>query len=82
LVAEGLCLLFEEGLQGAFSQSGGGGVGDLFHRGEIDIESGAGVPEGAPGNDFAPLGGEVPEFLEFVGGEGASCHDASGPGVR
>ena len=67
LLAQGVGLLFEQGLQGALGEAGGGGLGDLLHGVEIDIESGAVVAEGAAGDDFAPLGGEVTEFLEFLG---------------
>jgi hypothetical protein len=84
LLAQRLGLLFEEGLQGPRGESGGSGVGDLLHRAEIDVEPGSVVAEGAPGDDFAPLGGEALEFLEFLRGEGAGCHDASclGDGTR
>jgi len=71
LRAQRLGLLLEEGLQGPLREPGGGGVGDLLPGAEIDVESGPVVAEGAPGDDFAPLGGEVLEFLEFLGGEGA-----------
>jgi hypothetical protein len=82
LLAQGVGLLLEEGLQGALGESVGGGAGDLFHGIEIDIESGSVVAEGASGDDFAPLGGEAAECLEFLGGEGAACHDASCLGVE
>jgi hypothetical protein len=84
LLAERLGLLLEKGLQGALGEAGSGGVGDLFHGAEIDIESGSLLTEGVSGDDFAPLGGESAEFLEFLGGEAAWCHDASclGDGTR
>jgi hypothetical protein len=82
LLAEGLGLLLEEGLQGSLGESGGGGGGDLLHGAEIDVESGALVAEGAAGDDLAPAGGEVVEFLEFVGRESAGSHDASCLGVE
>lgn len=66
LVAEGT---LQKGLEGALGEPLGGGVGDLLHRVEIDTESGAVVAERAAGDDFPPLGGEVAEFPEFVGGE-------------
>jgi hypothetical protein len=80
--AQGGGLLFEQGLHGAFGQTGGGGSSDLLHGGEIDIQSGTAVAEGAAGDDLAPLGREVLEFPEFGGGERAACHDASCLGVR
>jgi hypothetical protein len=82
LRAQGVGLLFQEGLQGALGEAGGGRVGDLLHGGEIDVESGPVVAEGASGDDFAPLCGEAAEFLDVVGGKGAVCHDASCVGVR
>jgi len=68
LAAESLRLLFQQGGQGPFRQAGGGSGGDLLHAVEIDIEARAGVPEGMPGNNFAPAGGEVTDFLELLGG--------------
>jgi hypothetical protein len=77
LLAQSPGLLFQKGLQGALGESGGGGVGELLHGVEIDVESGTVVAEGASGNDFAPLGSEALELLELFGSEGATCHDAS-----
>ncbi len=82
LLAQGVGLLFEQGLQGALGEAGSGGLCDLLHSGEIDIESGAVIAEGASGDDFAPLGGEAAELLDFVGGEVAVWHDASCVEVR
>jgi hypothetical protein len=81
LLAERLGLLFEKSLQGSLGEASSGGVGDLFHGAEIDIEPGSLVAEGVSGDDFAPLSGETVEFLELLGGEGAGCHDASCLGV-
>jgi len=77
LLTQGVGLLFEEGLQGALGQSGGSGVGDLLHGIEIDVEPGPVVAEGASGDDFAPLSGQLTEFLKFLGCKRAACHDAS-----
>jgi len=74
-------LLFEAGLQSPFGQASGSGLGDLLHGIEIDVESRAGIAEGASGDDFSPLGGEAAEFLEFLGGELAWRHGASCAGV-
>jgi hypothetical protein len=82
LLAQGGSLLFEEGLQGSLGETGGSGEGDLLHGREIDVESGAVIAEGASGDDFAPLGGEAAELLDFVGSQGALCHDASCVGVK
>jgi hypothetical protein len=82
LLAQGVGLLFQERLQSAFGEAGGGGVGDLLHGIEIDIEPRPLVAEGAAGDNFTPLSGEAVEFLEFLGGEGAACHDASCVGVE
>jgi hypothetical protein len=76
-LAQGVSLLFQEGLQGALGEAGGGGAGDLLHGLQIAIESRPLVAEGASGDNLAPAGGEVTEFLEFLGGEGTSCHAAS-----
>jgi hypothetical protein len=77
-----LGLLFQEDLQGALVEAGGGGLGDLLHGVEVDVQPRAVVAEGAAGDDFAPLGGQITEFLEFLGGELASRHGASCLGVR
>jgi len=82
VLAQGVGLLLEEGLQGALGESVGGGAGDLLHGLEIDIESGAALATGASSDDFAPLGGEAAEFLELLGGEGALCHAVSCLGVE
>jgi hypothetical protein len=82
LLAQGVGLLFQEGLQGAFGQAGGGGVGDLFHGIQTDVEPGPFGAEGAPGNALAPLGRETLDLLELLGGEGAACQDASRLGVE
>ena len=74
LLAEGLGLLFQECGQGSFGQSVGCGLCDLFHGVEIGVESGSVVAEGASGDDFAPVLGEVTDFLEEFGGEFAACH--------
>jgi hypothetical protein len=82
VLAQRLGLLFEESLQGAFGEAGGGGLGDLLHGIEIDVEPGPAVAEGPAGNDFAPLGGEVAELLKVLGGKAAACHAASRVGVE
>ena len=81
VLAQRLGLLFEHGLQGALSEAFSGGLSDLLHGVQIDVESGAIVAEGAAGNDFAPLRGEVAELLKFLGGKASACHDASCLGV-
>jgi hypothetical protein len=68
LLAEGLGLLFQERGQGSFGQPVGGGLGDLFHGVEVGVESGSVVAEGASCDDFAPVLGEVTDFLEEFGG--------------
>src|SRR5262249_4486998 len=73
---EGGRLLFEQGLQGAFGEAGGGGLRDLLHGVEIDIESGAVRAEGAAGDHFAPRAGGLLRLLGFVGGALAACDGA------
>jgi hypothetical protein len=75
-------LSLQEGLQGALVEAGGGGLGDLLHGVEVDVEARAVVAEGAAGDDFAPLGRQITEFLELLGGKLASRHDGSCLGVR
>jgi hypothetical protein len=82
LLAQGLGLLFQERLQGALGESGGGSEGDLLHGGQIDVEPGPVVAKGASGDDFAPLSSEATEFVDFLGSEVAVCHVASCLGVE
>jgi hypothetical protein len=66
LFAEGLRLLFQEGGEGAFGQASGRGTGELFHGSEVGVQSRAVVAEGPSGNDFAPAGCQVTDFLEEI----------------
>lgn len=66
LVAQAGRLLFEQRLQRAFGEAGGGGLGDLFQGVEIDVESGAALTEGATGDDFTPLRRELTEFVQLL----------------
>lgn len=77
LRAEGLGLLLQGGGEGAFGQSGGGRSGELLQGGEIEVESGAGVAEGAAGDNFAPVGSESTDIVEVLGGECLACHRPS-----
>jgi hypothetical protein len=66
-VREGLSLEFQQGAERAFQQSLGG-VGGPLEGEQIDVAGGAGLPEGAAGDDFAPLGGEIMRILEVFRG--------------
>jgi hypothetical protein len=77
LGAEGIGLLSEQDGEGALGESGGGGAGNVLHGLENDVGAGARVAEGAAGNAFAPLGGEITDFLEFLGRELAPRHGLS-----
>jgi hypothetical protein len=57
LVAEALGLLLQQAGEGALGQPLGGGLGQLLHGGQIDVEAGPLVAEGLVGDDFAPAGG-------------------------
>lgn len=74
-------MLFEEGGQGALGEPLGGGQGDLLEGEEIDVGSRSGVAEGASGDDFAPLGRQFAEVLEFLGCELRRVHPSSCLGV-
>ena len=63
LRAEGPGLLLEQDAEGALGQAGGRGGGDLLHGGEV---KGAGLRAEASGNDFAPLGGELPDLTQLL----------------
>jgi hypothetical protein len=70
-------LTLQKGLESAFGDSLGGGVSDLLHHCEIDIESGTLVAEGASGDDFSPLSGEEAKLVEFARSERTSGHETS-----
>src|SRR5262245_57720484 len=80
--AQGVGLLGEAGLQGAFGETRGSGLGDLLQGGKIDVASGAVVPEDAAGDDFAPLSRKITEFLELLRGKWTARHSGSCLGVR
>jgi hypothetical protein len=67
-------LLFQQGGEGALGQAGGGGAGQLLHGVEVGVQAGPGVAEGAAGDDFAPAGGGVADFLEDFRGKFTTCH--------
>jgi hypothetical protein len=77
LLTEGVGLLFQEGSQGAFGKSGGSRGRDLLEGGEIEVESGSVVPESAPGDNSAPLGGQITEVLEVLRRDMIACHRLS-----
>lgn len=67
-VGQGLGLLFEERGERALEQPLGGGLGGLLQAEQIGVQGRTGIAEGAAGNNLAPLGSEVTEILEFLGG--------------
>ena len=81
-IAEALGLLGGSLFQGAGGQAAGGSNRDLFHGVQIDVEAGALVPEGVADDDFAPLAGQVVDFLEVLGGKLARRHDLNLVAVR
>jgi hypothetical protein len=70
-------LLFEAGLQGSFGEAFGGGLSDLLHGVQIDVEPGALVAKDAAGDDFAPLGGEGADFVQSLRRKLVLWHGAS-----
>jgi hypothetical protein len=64
----GLALLLEQGVEGAFGQAACGRAGELFEGGEVDLESRAGVAEGPPRDNFAPLGRHFTDLTELFRG--------------
>jgi hypothetical protein len=77
LLPEGVGLLFEEGGEGALGEAGRGRGGELFQGGEGGVEPGPLLAEGPTGDDFAPLGGQITDFLEVLGGGLGACHRLS-----
>lgn len=80
-VAEGLGLLFEQSLESAVGQAGGSGAGHLFHSVEIHVQPRTVIAEGTAGDNFAPTGSEVVDFLEERGGKFTTRHGQSCLGV-
>jgi len=70
-------LLFQEGSESAFEDTGGGGAGDLFHGVYIDVGARPVGAEGATGDNFAPLRREVLNLLEALRGRITLRHTSS-----
>jgi hypothetical protein len=77
VLGQDLCLLLQAGGEGALGQAQGSGQSDLLHQVEVHVQAGAGLAEGALGNDFAPAGGQVADLLEHLGGQLAARHGVS-----
>jgi hypothetical protein len=59
-----LGLLLQEGFDGAFGESLGGGAGHVLHGGPVDLESGAVGPEGVAGHGFSPAFGQSADGVQ------------------
>ena len=81
LLAEGLRLLFQEGGERALGEAGSGSGGELFQSGESSVGAGASLAKGPAGDDFAPLGGQLTDHVEVLGGKLRACHRLSYLGV-
>jgi hypothetical protein len=68
--------LLRRGLfEGAGRQAAGGGLSDLLHLGQINIEPGSLVPEGAADDDFSPVLGDFGDAGEILGSQLPRTHD-------
>jgi hypothetical protein len=67
LLSEGLGLLLQEGGERALGQTASGLQSDRFQGGEIDSQAWSFGAESPPGDNFAPLGRQVTDFLEVLG---------------
>ena len=74
LRAELAGLLLSGDLQGASQQGPHSGHGDVFHLGQVDIESGALLAPILPHDDFSPAFGQFLDALEIVWIEFARRH--------
>jgi hypothetical protein len=74
---EPLRLLPQQRLRGAGLQRLGDLGRQVFHRGEGHVGLRARLPEGAAGNDFAPVLGQLEEGLLVGGGKGWGAHRSS-----
>jgi hypothetical protein len=75
LGGKGLGLLLQEGGKSAFGHAAACGVGDRLEGEQINVQTGAGIAEGATCNNFAPLGGQFANLLEFLGCELVCGHE-------
>jgi hypothetical protein len=75
--AQSLGLLVEESGERPLGQTVRGGLGQLLHEIEVDVQAGASGAEGAAGNDFAPVSGERTDFLEQFGRKRTAWHGKS-----
>src|ERR1700680_4316565 len=66
LLGELVGLLLEEQLERSLGEPLCGGRGDLLHGSEIDIQPRPVVAERSLRNDFAPLGRQCPESVQFL----------------
>ena len=76
-LSQGLGLLLEKGGKRPLGQALRGGLSELFHEVEVDVQARSRGPEGTAGNDFAPVGGKGADFLEQFGREGTPRHGKS-----
>lgn len=63
--------------QDAGEQPSGGGVSHLFHLGEVDVEPGSLVTEGASADNFPPFVGQLSDPLQILGGQSERTHRRS-----
>jgi hypothetical protein len=66
LGGQALSLLLKQGIQGALGQAARRGTGEFFQGSEAHCKSRARIAEGAPRNDFAPLGGDFTDLSELI----------------
>jgi len=67
-------LLFQQCRQSSLRQTTGGSRRNLFQGAEIQFEPWTLFAEGATGDNFAPLGGEVVNLVELLVSPSSSSH--------
>jgi two-component system, NtrC family, sensor histidine kinase HydH len=67
-------LLLQQRGEGALGEAGRRGAGELLHGLEVGVQAGAAVAEGAAGDNFAPAGGQIADFLEEFRGKFTMRH--------
>ena len=77
LFGQGLGLLLQEGGEGALEHPLGGGLGGLLQGEQVGVQGRALRAERPAGGNFPPLGGEITEMLEFLGGKRSGSHEVS-----
>jgi hypothetical protein len=77
VLGQSLGLLVEQRGEGALEDALGGGLGGLLQSEQVGVQGRSGIAESTARHDFPPLGSEITEMLEFLGGQRSGGHELS-----